>query len=100
MAALEAAARALVEELAAAEGLGVAFALEDILVASINDPAAVEIARHAMDAIGVPHGEDGLPMRASEDFGVFGHDARAAMLCHRAGRGFPGPAQPGLRFLR
>ena len=34
-----------------------------------------------MTAIGVKNGDLGLPMRASEDFGVFGWDAKAAMLC-------------------
>jgi metal-dependent amidase/aminoacylase/carboxypeptidase family protein len=28
----------------------------------------------------VPHGDQGLPMRASEDFGLFGSVARSAMF--------------------
>ena len=41
-----------------------------------------------MDAIGIPHSEAGLLMRVSEDFGVFGWDAKATMLCLRPGKGY------------
>jgi len=34
-----------------------------------------------MNALGIDNGEQGLPMRASEDFGVFGWNAKSAMLC-------------------
>ncbi|MEY1557806.1 amidohydrolase [Yoonia sp. R2331] len=74
-------ARAVAEEMATADGLTVAFADCDVFAASINDAEATAVAQAAMDAIGVPHGPQGLPMRASEDFGVFGWDAKAAMLC-------------------
>jgi hypothetical protein len=32
-----------------------------------------------MDALKIPHGDVSLPMRASEDFGVFGWNSKAAM---------------------
>ena len=53
----------------------------DDFAASINHPDAVSIARSAMDKLNITHNEDNLPMRASEDFGMFGHTAKAAMLC-------------------
>lgn len=40
-----------------------------------------DVATKPLDATGVPHGQESVPMRASEDFGVFGWGAKAAMLC-------------------
>lgn len=74
-------ARALAEDAAARAGLSVKFAVCDAFAATVNDPAAVEVAAAAVEALGVDHGPEGLPMRASEDFGVFGWGAKAAMLC-------------------
>ncbi|NKB52712.1 MAG: amidohydrolase [Rhizobiaceae bacterium] len=62
-------------------GLCVEFTVCDDFAASINDEDATNIAVNAMNAIGVQNGNEGLPMRASEDFGVFGWQAKAAMLC-------------------
>ena len=55
--------------------------MHDHFAASINDADAYAVATKAMEAIGVPFGEENVPMRASEDFGVFGWGAKAAMLC-------------------
>lgn len=76
-----AAARKMAETEAEADGLQVSLADCDVFAASVNDAEATAVAQKAMDALEVPHGEDGLPMRASEDFGVFGWGAKAAMLC-------------------
>lgn len=81
MADLAGRARTLATECAEAEGLQVSFQVQDDFAASINHPDAYAVAVRAMDAIGVPHGTEGVPMRASEDFGVFGWEAKAAMLC-------------------
>ncbi len=78
---LEVAARNLAASLANEYGLGVKFEIHDHFAASINDAEAYDVAVNALNAIGVPHGEESLPMRASEDFGVFGWNAKAAMLC-------------------
>lgn len=78
---LETAARDLAMAVAKESGLRVAFEVCDHFAASVNDPEAYAIATKAMDAISVPHGQEGVPMRASEDFGVFGWGAKAAMLC-------------------
>ncbi len=78
---LDTAARTLAASVAKKFGLRVAFGVHDHFAASVNDPDAYEIAIKAMDAIGIPHGQESVPMRASEDFGVFGWGAKAAMLC-------------------
>ncbi|MDV7141962.1 amidohydrolase [Tropicimonas sp. TH_r6] len=98
MAALETEARARVSRIAAAEGLEVEFALQDVFAASINDAEATAVARAAMDALGIPHGEEGVPMRASEDFGVFGRGAKAAMLCLGPGEGSAALHNPDYDF--
>ncbi|SFN40950.1 amidohydrolase [Roseovarius lutimaris] len=74
-------ARRIAAVLASEAGLAVDFECCDDFAASINDADATEIAVSAMNAIGVKNSDLGLPMRASEDFGVFGWDAKAAMLC-------------------
>ncbi|SIS89204.1 amidohydrolase [Roseivivax lentus] len=78
---LEASARQLAISVAQDAGLGVAFDVRDNFAASVNDPDAYDVAKTAMEALGVPFGDVGVPMRASEDFGVFGRNAKAAMLC-------------------
>lgn len=85
MEALDAAARKLATAEAARDGLSLRFEDHDVFAASINHPEATQVARAAMTAIGVDHSEYGLPMRASEDFGVFGQGAKAAMLCLGSG---------------
>jgi len=98
MASIATDARRIAEELAAKYGLDVSFEVFDDFAASINHPEAVDVARSAMDAIGVLHGSEGLPMRASEDFGVFGWDAKAAMLCLGPGEDFPALHNPDYDF--
>lgn len=78
---LETEARTLAKEMAQEFGLTVAFDIEDRFAASINHPEAYAIATAALDGLGISHGTEGVPMRASEDFGVFGWNAKAAMLC-------------------
>ena len=91
-------ARSLAKSAAESAGLQVSFEVCDDFAASINDPDAVELAVAAMDGVGVRHGEDGLPMRASEDFGVFGWDAKAAMLCLGPGEDYAALHNPDYDF--
>jgi amidohydrolase len=98
MAAIEEDARRLATEIAGEGGLTVDFEIYDNFAASINDAEATEIAVSAMNAIGVPNGSDGLPMRASEDFGVFGWDAKAAMLCLGPGEDYAALHNPDYDF--
>lgn len=74
-------ARSLASDIADEYGLQVAFEVFDDFSASVNDEQATEVAVAAMKKLGIESGDYGLPMRASEDFGVFGWDAKAAMLC-------------------
>ncbi|CTQ51026.1 amidohydrolase [Jannaschia donghaensis] len=60
----------------------------DHFLAGVNDPDAARILRDAASAAGLD-ANPGLPLRASEDFGRFGHDCPSAMLLLGAG---PGPA--------
>jgi amidohydrolase len=55
----------------------------EIFVASLNAPEAVAHLRAALDAEGVSHDEEELPMRASEDFGLFGR-TRPRRCCSSA----------------
>lgn len=81
MAQIEGDARRIATALAEEAGLRVEVDVRDNFAASINHPEAYRIAVAAMEAIHVAHGDAGVPMRASEDFGVFGWGAKAAMLC-------------------
>lgn len=95
---LEASARTLAKSVAEEFGLSIDFEVCDNFAASINDPDAFGVATAAMNAIDVVHGDAGVPMRASEDFGVFGWDAKAAMLCLGPGEGYAALHNPDYDF--
>jgi len=57
------------------------FEIFDHFAASINDKEAHDIAVNAMKSLNINYGSIGVPMRASEDFGIFGKQSKAAMLC-------------------
>ena len=95
---MEAAARRKISSLVQQNGLRVTFSRHDDFAASINDAEAVGIAIKALDSLGIRHGSDGVPMRASEDFGVFGWQARSAMLCLGSGADHPALHQPDYDF--
>lgn len=99
MAAIAEDARKLAAKAAEEEGLEVAFFVRDDFAASVNDPDAVGIAASAMDAVGIAVSDDGLPMRASEDFGVFGWNAKAAMMLLGSGEGHAALHNPDYDFL-
>jgi amidohydrolase len=85
MAALCEAAETLVEEAANAHRLTFALTYHDIFAHCENHPDATQILRNALDTLDITHDDGGLPMRASEDFGRFGHSAKSAMLFLGAG---------------
>ena len=87
-----------IKALAKQHGLTVTFEIQDDFAASINDPDATIIAQTAMDALSIPYGVEGVPMRASEDFGVFGWGAKSAMLCLGPGETHPALHQPDYDF--
>lgn len=98
MESLEATARSLACSVAEEFGLSVDFEVCDNFAASINDPDAYGVATKAMDAIGITYGDAGVPMRASEDFGVFGWNAKAAMLCLGPGENYAALHNPDYDF--
>lgn len=95
---LETKARTRAITIAEEFGLSVDFELCDHFAASVNDPDAYKVAAMAMKAIGIPYGDAGVPMRASEDFGVFGWDAKAAMLCLGPGEDYAALHNPDYDF--
>ncbi|MBW0365493.1 amidohydrolase [Ensifer adhaerens] len=84
---LVARAEALVAKEAGAAGLKVAISYEDVFHQCSNAERAVTALERAMDEEGVSHdkGEGVLPMKGSEDFGLFGRLAPAAMFFLGAG---------------
>jgi amidohydrolase len=81
-----------------AHGLTFTHAYHDIFLHSENDAKATAIATAALDALKIPHDATGLPWRPSEDFGRFGHSARAAMLFLGAGHGHAALHNPDYDF--
>ena len=98
MAGLCAAAEDLVRTVAREYGLTSAIDYHEIFVASMNAPQAVDHLRTALDQEGVRHTEDGLPMRASEDFGIFGRSSPSAMFFLGAGENHPSLHNPDYDF--
>ena len=95
---LVARAEMLVAEAAKAHGLGHSIDYHEVFVASMNHPEAVAHLRAALDAEGVSHDESGVPMRPSEDFGLFGRGAKAAMFLLGAGERHPALHNPDYDF--
>ena len=74
--------------------LGITITYQDVFTHCENDPEAVTCLRRALDAERVPHDRGNLPMRASEDFGRFGANARSAMFFLGAGETHPSLHNP------
>lgn len=88
MAALLHDAMTLATQTAAVHGLTTAFTHHDDFAATINDPAATAHLQSALTALNIPHHPGILPMRASEDFGRFGHPpTKLAMFLLGQGEG-------------
>ncbi|MCO6052185.1 amidohydrolase [Mesorhizobium sp. RP14(2022)] len=98
MSELREAAEALVTDIATRHGLSLEIEYHEIFVASVNAPEAVEHLRQALDELSIAHSEDDLPMRASEDFGLFGHEASSAMFFLGAGEQHPALHNPDYDF--
>ena len=98
MAELVADAEALASKIGSKHGLSARFDYHEIFVASVNAPDAVEHLNRALDEEGVARSEDTLPMRASEDFGIFGHSAKSAMFFLGAGEKYPSLHNPDYDF--
>ncbi|MBO6539902.1 MAG: amidohydrolase [Rhizobiaceae bacterium] len=98
MDALVAAAEKLAREAASTHGLICEIDYHEIFVASLNDAEATAHLQAALEAEGISHDENELPMRASEDFGRFGHGAKSAMLFLGSGESHPQLHNPDYDF--
>lgn len=98
MAALLAEAEALAKTAARENGLGLKISHHDIFHSCANDPEATAMLRRALQAEGCTLGNDGLPIRASEDFGRFGAVAKSAMVMLGAGEAHPMLHNPDYDF--
>ena len=67
------------------------------LLAQANRQMSAQMER-ALNEEGVVHGQEALPMRASEDFGLFGHGAKSAMFFLGAGERHPALHNPDYDF--
>ena len=88
----------LAKGLAGAHGLEVDFSHHDRFAACVNDPEASTAILRAVEALGLPLGDFGFPMRASEDFGLFGRHARSAMFLLGSGEASPALHNPDFDF--
>lgn len=95
---LRAEAAALAEAEAAAAGLSLALSWHDDFAACANHPEATARLAGAIRTLGLPLSDEGLPMRASEDFGRFGATAKSAMVCLGAGEHHPRLHAPDYDF--
>jgi len=93
-----ASAEQLVLSAARHKGLGVEISYDDIFQHCENAPEAVAHLRRALEEEGVPYDQGQLPIRASEDFGRFGHRAPAAMFFLGAGENHPSLHNPDYDF--
>ena len=88
----------LVQRVAASEGLQVTITYRDVFSHCLNNAEAVAHLKAALDAEGVRHSAQGLPMRGSEDFGRFNSRSKAAMFFLGAGERHPGLHEPNYDF--
>ena len=99
MAALYAAAGDLLRAEAARDGLTLELITQDAFAATVNDETAIARLRAALDGLNLPHSENDLPLRGSEDFGRFGQDGtRAAMMFLGSGETCPQLHNPDYDF--
>ncbi|MBO6724324.1 MAG: amidohydrolase [Rhizobiaceae bacterium] len=98
MNALVAAAEKHVRETATIHGLVCEIDYHEVFVASLNDAEATTHLQAALEAEGISHDGNELPMRASEDFGRFGHGAKSAMLFLGSGENHPQLHNPDYDF--
>jgi amidohydrolase len=89
---------ARVAEIAERHALSHTLSYHEMFGASANAPEAVDHLRRALDAEGIRHSEADLPMRASEDFGLFGRTAKSAMFFIGAGVDHPSLHNPDYDF--
>jgi amidohydrolase len=100
MAALVEQAEELAESVALPAGLHLGITYHDVFHHCENDETAVAHLKAAMDAEGVTYddGDGFVPMKGSEDFGLFGHVSKSAMFFLGAGENHPRLHNPDYDF--
>ena len=91
-------AETLVAETAAQHHLTWTSEYREIFAASVNEAEAVGHLQRALGQEGISFDENALPMRASEDFGLFGHVSKSAMFFLGAGENHPALHNPDYDF--
>jgi amidohydrolase len=89
MNALVARAEALAKQAGETSGLQVTIAYHDVFHHCENDAEATAVLERALDRTGTPRAAYTYPMRASEDFGLYGESARSAMFLLGSGENSP-----------
>lgn len=98
MAALRDEVTGMARDLAERHALTVDFTHHDRFAACTNHADAAQIITRALDKLGIAHDAQSLPMRASEDFGLFGRHSRSAMFLLGAGETRPALHNPDYDF--
>lgn len=98
MAALRDEVTGLAQRLAEAQGLSVEFSQHDRFAACVNHPDATAAIIRAAESLGIEPQEEGLPMRGSEDFGLFGGVAKSAMFLLGSGESLAALHNPEFDF--
>lgn len=91
-------AEALVRDAATEGGLGVELSYHDVFHHCENNPEAVTLLRQALDDEKLAHGPTASPSRGSEDFGLFGRQAKSAMFLLGSGENCPHLHNPDYDF--
>lgn len=79
-----------------ARGFGTEITVHEAFGHCVNAPEAVALLEHAVE--GLPRRNAAVPMRASEDFGLFGSVMPSAMFFLGAGEGVPALHNPDYDF--
>ena len=98
MAALRSTVMARANAEATTHGLSVSFSHHDQFAACANDPEATADFVRALDSLGMSHDNLILPLRGSEDFGLFGSVSKSAMIFLGAGFEHPMLHNPDYDF--
>lgn len=98
MAKLMASADAIIQSEAARSGLQLTHSSHDSFAACHNDPDATAVLTRAITSAGLPITTAGLPLRASEDFGLFGNVSKSAMFYLGSGVDHPMLHNPDFDF--
>lgn len=88
----------LVGEIAASEGLALAYSTHNFFRACVNDAEAASLFETSARQMGLSQVEGYVPIRGAEDFGLFGSCSKSAMLFIGAGLDRPMVHNPDYDF--